>query len=265
MLARINTNMHSPERPSRRPHGPRAACSTPKSGSMTSAKRTHFADIWKAKAGPSSIRTTPPQISLPQYVVSEFPPPPHDHTMLTRTDCVMRYSDADVEQDPLFNLAPEPYIALHPRRYRLKLLEIDPMSASSDEESPFDTMFSFTASPVDSPSYAATTFGAPRQPSRPAPPPSPLSPQSFLSPIGPTIVIEQYGDGDSVDRWMYGGGREPLLTPMVVDHKAPEFWHDTIAQSDWREVIDRFLQHAEYDDTLFPPTPGPGATFAFPR
>ena len=61
------------------------------------------------------------------------------------------------------------------------------------------------------------------------------------------------------------GGREPLLTPMVVDHKAPEFWHDTIAQSDWREVIDRFLQHAEYDDTLFPPTPAPGATFAFPR
>ncbi|PIL32383.1 hypothetical protein GSI_05629 [Ganoderma sinense ZZ0214-1] len=238
MLARINTNMHSPERPSRRPHGPRAACS-PKSGSMTSAKRTHFADIWKAKAGPSMIRTTPPQISLPH--------------------------DADVEQDPLFNLAPEPHLALKPRRYRLKLLEIDPMSASSDEESPFDTLFSFTASPVDSPSYAATTFN-PRQPSRlapsPSPSPSPLSPQSpFLSPIGPTIVIEQYGDADSVDRWMWGGGREPLLTPMVVDHRAPEFWHDAVAQSDWREVVDRFLQHAEYDDSLFPPTPAPGATF----
>ncbi len=179
--------------------------------------------------------------------------------MLTRSD-VFCYSDADVEQDPLFNLAPEPLAAHKPRRYRLTLLEIDPMSASSDEESPFDTMFSFTASPVDSPSYATTTFGA-RQSSRPAPSPSPLTPQSFLSPIVPTIVIEQCGDADSVDRWMYNGGREPLLTPMVVDHKAPEFWHDTIAHSDWREMIDRFLQHAEYDNTLFPPTPGPGATF----
>ncbi|KAI1792150.1 hypothetical protein LXA43DRAFT_362813 [Ganoderma leucocontextum] len=236
MLARINTNMHSPERPSRRPHGPRAACSPKSASSMTCAKRTHFADIWKAKAGPSTVRTAPPQISLPH--------------------------DADVEQDPLFNVTPEPLVAHKPRRYRLKLLEIDPMSASSDEESPFDTMFSFTASPVDSPSYAATTFGA-RQSSRlpPSPSPSPLSPQSFLSPIIPTIVIEQYGDADSVDRWMYGGGMEPLLTPMVVDHKSPEFWHDAVAQSDWREMIDRFLQHAEYDDSLFPPTPGPGATF----
>ena len=54
---------------------------------------------------------------------------------------------------------------------------------------------------------------------------------------------------------------EPLLTPMVGDHRSPKFWHDMIAQSDWRKVIGRFLQHAEYDDTPFPLTSAPGAMF----
>ncbi|TBU27787.1 hypothetical protein BD311DRAFT_778699 [Dichomitus squalens] len=232
MLARINTNMHSPDRPSRRPHGPRSACSPASATSVTSAKsarRAHFADVWKSKAGPSTImiRTSPPQMSLPY--------------------------DADVEQDPLFNL-PEQIASRKPRRYCLKFLDIDPMS--SDEESPFDSLFSFTASPVESPSYATTTFS-----SRQLSGSTPLSPQSFLSPITPTIVVQRFGDGDSVDRWMNGGGLEPLHTPLVADHKSSDYWDDSSSQSDWRELIDQFLQHTDLDDPMFPPTPGPDGTF----
>lgn len=64
MLSRINTSTHSPDRPTRRPHGPRSACS-PAVSSAKSASRTHYHDIWKARAGPSTIRTSPPQLSLP--------------------------------------------------------------------------------------------------------------------------------------------------------------------------------------------------------
>ena len=63
MLAKINTSVH-PDRPTRRPHGPRSAISPPVS-STKSATRTHYHDIWKARAGPSTIRTSPPQTSLP--------------------------------------------------------------------------------------------------------------------------------------------------------------------------------------------------------
>ena len=67
-----------------------------------------------------------------------------------------RSSDADTEQDPFFNIMSDQFAANAPRRYCLKLVNIDPLS--SDEDSPFDSLFSFTASPVDSPSYATTTF-----------------------------------------------------------------------------------------------------------
>lgn len=63
MLSKINTSLRSPDRPSRRPHGPRSACS-PSVSSAKSATRTHYHDIWKTRAG-RSIRTSPPQISLP--------------------------------------------------------------------------------------------------------------------------------------------------------------------------------------------------------
>ncbi|KAI0750040.1 hypothetical protein C8Q80DRAFT_1101882 [Daedaleopsis nitida] len=246
MLSKINTSVHPPDRPTRRPHGPRSACS-PATSSAKSASRTHYHDIWKARAGPSRIRTSPPQLSLPY--------------------------DADAEQDPLFNISPDQCYAHAPRRYCLKLVDIDPLS--SDEDSPFDSPFSFTASPVESPSYASTTF-SPCQLSaaaRPAPlslHSHSLSQMSFFSPMSPEfdIVMRPFdlgrGRGDSVDRWIQGSGREPLMTPMVVDAKSHEHrdW-DQGGQSDWREIVDRFLQHAEgdadMDDAPFPPTPGGNA------
>ncbi|TFK82188.1 hypothetical protein K466DRAFT_500745 [Polyporus arcularius HHB13444] len=241
MLSKINTSsMNSPDRPSRRPHGPRSACS-PALGSARSATRAHYHDAWKTKAGSSKIRTSPPQTSLPY--------------------------DAVHEQDPLFNILVDQSISQAPRRYHLKLVDIDPLS--SDDDSPFDSLFSFTASPVESPSYAATTF-APRQPTRPAPlslhkhsysdasDTSCYSDMSFFSPLSPEFVVRpfSYGGGDRVDRWIHGGGLEPLMTPMVVDHKSHEHW-DEGGQSDWREIIDQFLQHADGDteEPLFPPTP----------
>lgn len=175
---------------------------------------------------------------------------------------ILQHSDADAEPDPLFNIPPDQSKSPAPRRYCLKLVDIDPLS---DEDSPFDSLFSFTASPVESPSYATTTFH-PRQPPRP----TPLSVQnqnSFLSPLSPDACFaRQLGTGDRVDRWIHGGaggGLEPLMTPMVVDNRTHEFWDDG-GQSDWREVIDQFLQHAEWDadsDLLFPPTPAPGTSF----
>ncbi|KAI0692474.1 hypothetical protein C8T65DRAFT_76643 [Cerioporus squamosus] len=68
MLSKINTSsIGSPDRPSRRPHGPRSAYS-PSGGSAKSATRAHYHDAWKVKAGPSTIRTSPPQTSLPSCV-----------------------------------------------------------------------------------------------------------------------------------------------------------------------------------------------------
>ncbi|KAI0692475.1 hypothetical protein C8T65DRAFT_669615, partial [Cerioporus squamosus] len=179
-------------------------------------------------------------------------------------------SDADHEQDPLFNILVDECIAQAPRRYHLKLVDIDPFS--SDDDSPFDSLFSFTASPVDSPPYSATTF-ATRQPTRPAPlvlhkhsysdasDTSCYSDMSFFSPLSPEFVIRpfSYGSGDKVDRWIHGGGLEPLMTPMVMDNKSHEHW-DEDGQSDWREIIDQFLQHADgdADESLFPPTPSFG-------
>ncbi|RPD54815.1 hypothetical protein L227DRAFT_588757 [Lentinus tigrinus ALCF2SS1-6] len=237
MLSKINTsNVHSPDRPSRRPHGPRSAHSPAASvSSARSATKSHYHDIWKTRAGPSTIRTSPPQTSLPY--------------------------DADLEQDPLFNILPDQYLSQGSRRYCLKLVDIDPLS--SDDDSPFDSLFSFTASPVESPSYSATTFSA-RQPTRPAPlslHKHSYSDMSFFSPLSPEFVLRPFSFecGDRVDRWLHGGGLEPLPTPMVVDHKTHEHW-DEGGQSDWREIIDQFLQHADGDaeEPAFPPTPGQG-------
>ena len=157
-------------------------------------------------------------------------------------------------------------MTLAPRRYQLKLVDIDPLS--SDEDSPFDSLFSFTASPVDSPSYATTTFQhlqlaprskAPTPASRPTPhsvprslahssrthspisplrakaagarakgpsrrpaplapqtPRTPVTPESFFSPLSPTFKIEQ---------------------PQDPGEDA----------SDWRAVVDEFLEHTEGD------------------
>lgn len=65
MLSKINTSLNSPDRPSRRPHGPRSAMCSPAGSSAKSASRSHYHDIWKARAEPSTIRTSPPKISLP--------------------------------------------------------------------------------------------------------------------------------------------------------------------------------------------------------
>lgn len=70
MLSKINTsNVQSPDRPSRRPHGPRSAhspaASVSSGCSAKSATKSHYHDIWKTRAGPSTIRTSPPQTSLP--------------------------------------------------------------------------------------------------------------------------------------------------------------------------------------------------------
>lgn len=171
-----------------------------------------------------------------------------------------RSSDADTEQDPLFNILPDQFTSDVPRRYFLKLIDIDPLS--SDEDSPFDSLFSFTATPVESPSYVSTTF-SPRQ-TRPAPlslHSHSLSQQSFFSPMSPEFaefVMRPFGGADKVDRWIQGG-LEPLMTPMIVDQDTDEQLRDDVGQSDWREVIDRFLQHAEGDmddhDSRYPPTP----------
>lgn len=170
-----------------------------------------------------------------------------------------RSSDADTEQDPFFNIMCDQFAVNAPRRYCLKLVNIDPLS--SDEDSPFD--FSFTASPVESPSYASTTFSP--QISRPAPlslHSQNLSQRSFFSPLSPEFVVRPFGvgSGDKVDRWIQGGLEPPLMTPMFVDHKPHEHWDDA-GQSDWREIIDQFLQHVEgdMDDPPFPPTPGGNA------
>ena len=201
-------------------------------------------------------------------------------------------------------------MSLAPRRYQLKLVDIDPLS--SDEDSPFDSLFSFTASPVDSPSYATTTFQhlqlaprskAPAPASRPTPhsvprslahssrthspisplrakaagarakgpsrrpaplapqtPRTPVTPESFFSPLSPTFKIEQPQDpgegqfvlapgrGDRVDRWLGAGtgALEPLMTPLVLDCKSHEAWAGEDA-SDWRAVVDEFLEHTEGD------------------
>lgn len=171
----------------------------------------------------------------------------------------------------MFNLLHDAQLSSNgPRRYRLKLVDIDPFS--SDDDSPFDSLFSFTASPVESPSYSVTAF-SPRQISRPTPLslglPSNLSQISFFSPLSPefTVVrpfgLSAGGSGDKVDRWIHGsapgsGGLDPpLMTPLVFDNKPHELWDDG-GQSDWREIVDRFLQYADgEDESPFPPTPDP--------
>ncbi|KAI0636300.1 hypothetical protein C8Q77DRAFT_1052929 [Trametes polyzona] len=222
MLSKINTSLHSPDRPPRRPHGPRSAVSPP----ITPARgehRTPIVDTWRTRSGPSTLRILPPQTSLPY--------------------------DADLEQDPLFNILRDQKISHAPKCYRLKL--IDTNSSTSDDEGAFETFFSFTASPVQSPSYSATAF-TPRQPHRPAPLTLPLPSPSYLSPASasPNVLIRSAGDGDKVDRWIHGDGLEPMLTPMLVEDSPHESW-DNGGQSDWREIIDHFLQHGhehEHDE-----------------
>ncbi|KAH9847826.1 hypothetical protein C2E23DRAFT_740905 [Lenzites betulinus] len=217
MLSKINTSLHSPDRPARRPHGPRSAITPP----ITPARgenRTPIIDVWKSKAGPSTLRTSPPKTSLPY--------------------------DADLEQDPLFSILCDQGISHAPKCYRLKLVDTDP--SSSDDETVFESFFSFTASPVQSPSYSATSF-TPRQTHRPAPLALPLPSPSYLSPVSPNVVIRTAGNGDKVDRWIHSGGLEPMLTPMCVEDSPHETW-DNGGQSDWREVIDHFLQHAHDQD-----------------
>ncbi|KAI0648682.1 hypothetical protein C8Q79DRAFT_998722 [Trametes meyenii] len=227
MLSKINTSLHSPDRPSRRPHGPRSALSP----SITPARgenRTPIVEAWKSRAGPSKIRTSPPQTSLPY--------------------------DADLDQDPLFAILSDQNISHAPQCFRLKLIEAD---QSSDDESALESFFSFTASPVQSPSFSHTSFH-PRQLHRPAPLSLPLPSPSLLSPESPNVVIRDYGSGDKVDRWIHSGGLEPMLTPMLVGDSPHEYW-DNGGQSDWREIVDHFLQHGaedgELDDPHLPPTP----------
>ena len=75
--------------------------------------------------------------------------------------------------------------------------------------------------------------------------------------MSPDFGKRSYGNGDRVDQWIHhhGGGMEPLMTPMVVDQRLHHETWDDVGQSDWREIIDHFLQHADLDDPLFPPTP----------
>lgn len=153
-------------------------------------------------------------------------------------------SDADMEQDPFFNILCDQRISHAPQCYRLKLIDMDP--SDSDDEPSLESFFSFTASPVQSPSFSATTFsGAARQAHRPAPLSLPLPSPSYLSPASLNVLIRSAGNGDKVDRWIHGGGLEPMLTPMLVEDSPHEAWDDC-GQSDWRELIDRFLEH-EHD------------------
>ncbi|EIW57963.1 uncharacterized protein TRAVEDRAFT_29839 [Trametes versicolor FP-101664 SS1] len=152
-------------------------------------------------------------------------------------------SDADLEQDPLFNILCDQGISHAPQCYRLKLIDMDP---SSDDDTALESFFSFTASPVQSPSFAATSFPTVRQPHRPAPLSLPLPSPSYLSPVSPNVVIR--GGGDKVDRWIHSGGLDqPMMTPMLVEDSPHEEWDDG-GQSDWREIIDHFLQHEQEHD-----------------
>ncbi|KAI0656437.1 hypothetical protein C8Q70DRAFT_921712 [Cubamyces menziesii] len=231
MLSKINTSLHSPDRPPRRPYGPRSAL-TPSPASAKYERRTPIVEVWKSRRGPTTIRTSPPQTSLPY--------------------------DADMEQDPLSGILSDQTISLAPRCYRLKVIEMDASSSSESDDSDgsvLESFFSFTASPVQSPSFTATTFH-PRQLHRPAPLSLPSPSPSHLSPTSPNVIIREYGSGDKVDRWIHSGGLEPMLTPMLVEDSPHEYWDDG-GQSDWREVIDKFLQHEEgdLDDPHYPPTP----------
>ncbi|KAH9918902.1 uncharacterized protein BXZ73DRAFT_52690 [Epithele typhae] len=242
MLARIDTTS---ARPSRRPYGPRSACS-PSITPMTTISSTgvHFGDIRKARSGTSTIRISPPQTSLP--------------------------SDADTEQDPLFDLICESnHSDSAPRRYHLKLVDID--SISSDEDSPFGSLFSFTASPIDSPTYSTASFLpiqlAPRPHARPL---TPSTPVSFFSPFSPTFATNAppvsntrtplaraptLRTGDRVDRWLTGG-LEPPMTPVVFDTKLHEHRAaEETGQSDWRAIVDEFLEDAEFEFELDDPRP----------
>ena len=64
MLSKINTSLHSPDRPPRRPYGPRSAL-TPSPASAKYERRTPIVEVWKSRRGPTTIRTSPPQTSLP--------------------------------------------------------------------------------------------------------------------------------------------------------------------------------------------------------
>ncbi|CDO75117.1 hypothetical protein BN946_scf185010.g42 [Trametes cinnabarina] len=165
------------------------------------------------------------------------------------------YSDADVDQDPLSSILSEQTISYAPQCYRLKLVDASTPSAENADATFLDSFFSFTASPVQSPSYTSTAFHG-RQPHRPAPLSIPLVSTSQPSPSSPNIVVREFGGGDKVDRWIHGGGLEPVQTPMLVDDSPHEFW-DNGGQLDWREVIDHFLQHddGDLDDPHFPRTP----------
>ncbi|KAI9001474.1 hypothetical protein BD414DRAFT_405086 [Trametes punicea] len=237
MLSKINTSLHSPDRPPRRPHGPRTALSP----SVSSAKgdiKIPIGEAWRSKGGPSTIRTSPPQTSLPY--------------------------DADADQDPLSNILAEQTISYAPQCYRLKLIDASTPSSDDSDESVLESFFSFTASPVQSPSYTTTAFHT-RQVHRPAPLSLPLPSPSHLSPTSPNVVVRQLGNGDKVDRWIHSEGLEPVQTPLLIEDSPHELWDDC-GQSDWREVIDRFLQHedGDWDDPHVPLTPMGDRPDSFP-
>ncbi|OSC96322.1 hypothetical protein PYCCODRAFT_1486914 [Trametes coccinea BRFM310] len=164
-------------------------------------------------------------------------------------------SDADADLDPLSTILSEQTISYAPQCYRLKLVDASTPTAESADSTVLDSFFSFTASPVQSPSYATTTFHG-RQLHRPTPLSIPLISTSQVSPTSPNVVIREFGNGDKVDRWFHSGGLEPVQTPMLVEDSPHEFWDDG-GDSDWREVIDHFLQYgdSDLDDPHFPRTP----------
>ncbi|KAI9067694.1 hypothetical protein FKP32DRAFT_1563146 [Trametes sanguinea] len=228
MLSKINTTLHSPDRPLRRPHGPRSAVS-PSVSSAKSESRTPIIEIWKSRVGHNTVRTSPPQTSLPY--------------------------DADADLDPLSTILSEQTISYAPQCYRLKLVDASTPTAESADATVLDSFFSFTASPVQSPSYTTTTFHG-RQPHRPTPLSIPLISPSHVSHTSPSVVVQEFGNGDRVDRWIHSGLAEPVQTPMLVEDSPHEFWDDG-GDSDWREVIDHFLQYddSDLDDPHFPRTP----------
>ncbi|KAI0763330.1 hypothetical protein BD413DRAFT_643332 [Trametes elegans] len=208
---------------------PRSALSPSLNSAKNEGGKTPVLDVWKSRAGPGTIRTSPPQTSLPY--------------------------DADIDQDPLFGLVSDHGISHAPQCFRLKLIDMDP-SSSPEDENELKTFFSFTASPVQSPSFSATTFHA-RHSHRPTPLSLPLPSPTLLHPDTPNVVaVRDHRSGDKVDRWIHSGGLEPMPTPMLVEDSPHELW-DNGGQSDWREVIDRFLQHidGDCDDPHYPLTP----------
>ncbi|OBZ72396.1 hypothetical protein A0H81_07401 [Grifola frondosa] len=136
MLTRINTSLHLPDRPLRRPTGPRSASSTP-TPSMSPSKNEHKTQIfepWGTKRSLHALRSPPSSASLPH--------------------------DADVDFDPLLDISQGQLVSSPaPQCFLLKLL--DPCIADSGSDSSIASFLSFTVTPIESTYHSLARHGRP--------------------------------------------------------------------------------------------------------